>query len=78
MPPVIISPLNYEDKAVLRVYLAERQIIDVVRDYPAKLSANNSFVDALTSYGTSSLFYCSSQGLKLKNEVHLTWLWFEI
>ena len=35
-----------EDKAQLRTYMAERQIIDIVRDHPGKLS-EQQLVDAL-------------------------------
>lgn len=59
-----------EDKAVLRVYLAERQIIDVVRDYPAKLTAQQ-FVDALRPM-TPRLYSIASSQAEVEDEVHLT------
>ncbi|MEP7704868.1 assimilatory sulfite reductase (NADPH) flavoprotein subunit [Paraglaciecola sp. 25GB23A] len=59
-----------EDKAVLRVYLAERQIIDVVRDYPAKLSAQQ-LVDALRPMAPRLYSIASSQA-EVEDEVHLT------
>lgn len=59
-----------EDKAVLRVYLAERQIIDVVRDYPATLSAQQ-LVDALRGM-TPRLYSIASSQAEVEDEVHLT------
>ncbi|MEP0355117.1 assimilatory sulfite reductase (NADPH) flavoprotein subunit [Paraglaciecola sp.] len=59
-----------EDKAVLREYLAERQIIDIVRQYPAKLSAQE-LVDALRSM-TPRLYSIASSQAEVEDEVHLT------
>lgn len=59
-----------EDKAVLRVYLAERQIIDVVRECPAKLTAQQ-FVDTLRSM-TPRLYSIASSQAEVEDEVHLT------
>ncbi|WP_289028803.1 assimilatory sulfite reductase (NADPH) flavoprotein subunit [uncultured Paraglaciecola sp.] len=59
-----------EDKAVLREYLAERQIIDIVRQYPAKLSAQE-LVDALRGM-TPRLYSIASSQAEVEDEVHLT------
>lgn len=59
-----------EDKSVLRAFLAERQIIDVVRQYPAKLSAQQ-LVDALRGM-TPRLYSIASSQAEVEDEVHLT------
>jgi sulfite reductase (NADPH) flavoprotein alpha-component len=59
-----------EDKSVLREYLAQRQIIDVVRQYPAKLNAQQ-FVDALRRI-TPRLYSIASSQAEVEDEVHLT------
>jgi sulfite reductase (NADPH) flavoprotein alpha-component len=58
------------DKAILRVYLAERQIIDVVRDFPATISAQQ-LVDALRNI-TPRLYSIASSQAEVEDEVHLT------
>jgi sulfite reductase (NADPH) flavoprotein alpha-component len=59
-----------EDKAQLRTYMAERQIIDIVRDHPGKLSAQQ-LVDALRPL-TPRLYSIASSQAEVEEEVHLT------
>ena len=59
-----------EDKAVLREYLAQRQIIDIVRQFPAKLTAQQ-LVDALRGM-TPRLYSIASSQAEVEDEVHLT------
>lgn len=59
-----------DDKSVLREYLSQRQIIDVVRQYPAKLNAQQ-FVDTLRMM-TPRLYSIASSQAEVDDEVHLT------
>jgi sulfite reductase (NADPH) flavoprotein alpha-component len=59
-----------DDKSVLREFLAERQIIDIVRQFPAKVTAQQ-FVDALRSM-TPRLYSIASSQAEVEDEVHLT------
>ena len=59
-----------KDKSVLREYLAQCQIIDVVRQFPAKVTAQQ-FVDALRSM-TPRLYSIASSQAEVEDEVHLT------
>jgi sulfite reductase (NADPH) flavoprotein alpha-component len=59
-----------DDKSVLREYLSQRQIIDVVRQYPAKLNAQE-FVDTLRMI-TPRLYSIASSQAEVEDEVHLT------
>ena len=59
-----------EDKAQLRTYMAERQIIDIVRDHPGTLSAQQ-LVDALRPL-TPRLYSIASSQAEVEEEVHLT------
>ena len=59
-----------EDKARLRTYMAERQIIDLVRDHPGKLS-EQQLVDALRPL-TPRLYSIASSQAEVEEEVHLT------
>ncbi|GAC20064.1 assimilatory sulfite reductase (NADPH) flavoprotein subunit [Paraglaciecola arctica] len=59
-----------DDKSVLREYLAQCQIIDVVRQFPAKISAQQ-FVDALRIM-TPRLYSIASSQAEVEDEVHLT------
>ena len=59
-----------DDKSVLRGYLAKRQIIDVVRQFPAKVTAQE-FVDTLRSM-TPRLYSIASSQAEVEDEVHLT------
>jgi sulfite reductase (NADPH) flavoprotein alpha-component len=59
-----------EDKAALREFLAVRQIIDIVRQYPAKVTAQQ-FVDALRGL-TPRLYSIASSQDEVEDEVHLT------
>jgi len=59
-----------DDKSVLRAYLAQRQIIDVVRQFPAKVTAQQ-FVDALRIM-TPRLYSIASSQAEVEDEVHLT------
>lgn len=59
-----------DDKSVLRGYLAQRQIIDVVRQFPAKVTAQE-FVDTLRSM-TPRLYSIASSQAEVEDEVHLT------
>ncbi|HEY0923096.1 assimilatory sulfite reductase (NADPH) flavoprotein subunit [Rheinheimera pacifica] len=58
------------DKAALRAYISERQIIDIVRDYPGLLSAQQ-LVDALRKQQPRLYSIASSQA-EVEDEVHLT------
>jgi len=59
-----------DDKSVLRGYLAQRQIIDVVRQYPAEISAQQ-FIDTLRMM-TPRLYSIASSQAEVEDEVHLT------
>ena len=59
-----------EDKAQLRTYMAERQIIDIVRDHPGSLTAQQ-LVDALRPL-TPRLYSIASSQAEVEEEVHLT------
>lgn len=56
--------------AELRAFLAERQIIDIVRDYPANVDAQ-ALVDALRPL-TPRLYSIASSQADVEDEVHLT------
>lgn len=58
------------DKAALRAYIGERQIIDIVRDYPGLLSAQQ-LIDALRKQ-QPRLYSIASAQAEVENEVHLT------
>ena len=58
------------DKAALRTYLGERQIIDIVRDHPGLLSAQQ-LADALRKQQPRLYSIASSQA-EAEDEVHLT------
>jgi len=58
------------DKAKLRAYLAERQIIDVVRDFPTSLSAEQ-LLTGLRKISPRLYSIASSQD-EVEEEVHLT------
>lgn len=58
------------DKAILRVYLSERQIIDVIRDYPITMNAQQ-LVSALRGI-TPRLYSIASSQAEVEDEVHLT------
>jgi len=59
-----------DDKSVLREYLSQHQIIDVVRQFPAKITAQQ-FVDTLRSI-TPRLYSIASSQAEVEDEVHLT------
>ncbi|GAC34815.1 assimilatory sulfite reductase (NADPH) flavoprotein subunit [Paraglaciecola polaris] len=59
-----------EDKAGLRAFLGERQIIDVVRQYPVKTDAQ-SLIDMLRGM-TPRLYSIASSQNEVEDEVHLT------
>jgi sulfite reductase (NADPH) flavoprotein alpha-component len=59
-----------KDKSVLREFLAQRQIIDIVRQFLAKITAQQ-FVDALRSM-TPRLYSIASSQAEVEDEVHLT------
>lgn len=59
-----------EDPAQLRTYLAERQIIDIVREHPAKIDAQ-VMADALRPL-TPRLYSIASSQDEVEDEVHLT------
>ena len=59
-----------EDKAQLRTYLAERQLIDIVREHPAKIEAQ-AFADAFRPL-TPRLYSIASSQDEVEEEVHLT------
>lgn len=58
------------DKTQLRAYLADRQIIDIVRDYPGLMTAQQ-LVDALRKQQPRLYSIASSQA-EVEEEVHLT------
>lgn len=60
----------FEDKSALREYLAERQIGDVVRQFPTSLTAQQ-LVDALRPI-TPRLYSIASSQADVEDEVHLT------
>lgn len=60
----------FEDKAALREYLSERQIADVIREYPSAISAQQ-LVDALRPI-TPRLYSIASSQAEVEDEVHLT------
>lgn len=59
-----------EDKAALREYLAERQIIDIVKEFPAQIDAQ-ILVDALRPL-MPRLYSIASSQADVEDEVHLT------
>lgn len=59
-----------EDKAALRAYIADRQVIDVVAQYPATVAAED-FVTALRKI-TPRLYSIASSSEEVEEEVHLT------
>ena len=59
-----------EDKAALREYLVDRQIADIVRDYPAAVAAQ-TFVNACRPI-TPRLYSIASSQSEVEDEVHLT------
>jgi sulfite reductase (NADPH) flavoprotein alpha-component len=59
-----------EDKSVLREYLAEHQIIDIVRQFPVKIEAQQ-LVDSLRRI-TPRLYSIASSQAEVEDEVHLT------
>jgi sulfite reductase (NADPH) flavoprotein alpha-component len=59
-----------DDKSVLREYLSQRQIIDIVRQFPAKVTAQQ-FVDTLRMM-TPRLYSIASSQAEVEDEVHLT------
>ncbi|GGW66868.1 assimilatory sulfite reductase (NADPH) flavoprotein subunit [Alishewanella tabrizica] len=58
------------DKVALRAYLADRQIIDIVREHPALISAQQ-LIDALRKQQPRLYSIASSQA-EVEDEVHLT------
>lgn len=58
------------EPASFRAFLAERQIIDIVREYPAEISAQ-ALVDALRPL-TPRLYSIASSQAEVEDEVHLT------
>lgn len=59
-----------DDKLALRDYLSERQIIDIVSEFPAKVEAQ-AFVDSLRPLMPRLYSIASSQS-EVEDEVHLT------
>ncbi|MGB1298474.1 MAG: assimilatory sulfite reductase (NADPH) flavoprotein subunit [Psychrobium sp.] len=59
-----------EDKDATRAYITDRQVIDVVRDYPASISAEQ-FIAALRKL-TPRLYSIASAMSEVEEEVHLT------
>lgn len=59
-----------DDKAALRTYIADRQIIDIVREHPGKLTAQQ-LVEALRPL-TPRLYSIASSQAEVEEEVHLT------
>ncbi len=59
-----------QDKAVMRDYLTHRQIVDIVKTYPAPLQAQQ-LVDALRTI-TPRLYSIASSQAEVEEEVHLT------
>lgn len=60
----------FADKAALREYLAERQIADVIKEFPIELSAQQ-LVDCLRPI-TPRLYSIASSQADVEDEVHLT------
>ncbi|MEM9585437.1 MAG: assimilatory sulfite reductase (NADPH) flavoprotein subunit [Pseudomonadota bacterium] len=58
------------DKAALRVYLEERQIVDILREHPAEI-APQALVDSLRKMQPRLYSIASSQS-EVEDEVHLT------
>ncbi len=59
-----------EDKAALRTYMSERQLIDIVKDHPGTLTAQQ-LADALRPL-TPRLYSIASSQADVEEEVHLT------
>ncbi|WP_240612819.1 assimilatory sulfite reductase (NADPH) flavoprotein subunit [Alteromonas flava] len=59
-----------QDAPAFRAYLAERQIVDIVREHPAKIAAQ-ALVDALRPI-TPRLYSIASSQAEVEDEVHLT------
>ncbi|MBD3586896.1 assimilatory sulfite reductase (NADPH) flavoprotein subunit [Salinimonas sp. HHU 13199] len=59
-----------EDKATLRTYMADRQIVDIVRDHPGDIDAQ-TLVEALRTL-TPRLYSIASSQSEVEDEVHLT------
>jgi sulfite reductase (NADPH) flavoprotein alpha-component len=59
-----------DDKKALRAYLEERQIVDVIREYPGSISAEE-LVAALRPL-TPRLYSIASSQAEVEDEVHLT------
>ncbi len=59
-----------EDKATLRTYMADRQIVDIVRDHPGTIDAQ-ALVEALRPL-TPRLYSIASSQSEVEDEVHLT------
>lgn len=59
-----------DDKAALRTYLNQRQILDVITDHPGKLNAQQ-LVDSLRPL-SPRLYSIASSQLEVEDEVHLT------
>lgn len=59
-----------EDKAKLRTYMAERQLIDIVRDHPGSITAQQ-LVEAFRPL-TPRLYSIASSQTEVEDEVHLT------
>lgn len=59
-----------QDKAKLREYLADRQVIDIIKEFPANVAAQ-SFVDALRPL-MPRLYSIASSQAEVEDEVHLT------
>ncbi|GAA6184899.1 MULTISPECIES: assimilatory sulfite reductase (NADPH) flavoprotein subunit [Alteromonadaceae] len=60
----------FDDKAKLREYLADKQIVDIVTDFPAKISAEQ-LARALRPI-TPRLYSIASSQAEVDDEVHLT------
>lgn len=60
----------FDDKAALREYLSQRQITDIVREFPAKLSAEQ-LARSLRPI-TPRLYSIASSQADVEDEVHLT------
>lgn len=59
-----------EDKAVLRAYIEDRQIIDIIHEHPAKIDAQ-TLIDCLRKVQPRLYSIASSQE-EVEDEVHLT------
>lgn len=59
-----------EDKAGLREYLADRQIVDIIKEFPANVEAQ-ALVDALRPL-MPRLYSIASSQAEVEDEVHLT------